>query len=359
MASGRTVIVTVLRAFIAPQNFDLNYAYNELEHHDYEIENHQEINLLLGANYGHSFSSKPIEPFKKVTFLNQKKYLQWLQELNFNLLPNSIEGAANINRILNNQKFRQVYLEGVDSKIQRDLPNLQQRNFLFDYNYSFTHNLSRSLRLNFNAATSSIVRELDPFGGNLGTSVSKSSSRALLGGNSKSRRTKYSHIQSLVVNYKLPFQYIPLLSFIDATYNYTGNFNWIRGSEALSQVVSEDGIPLGIVNTIQNNNTKTLTGALSFAKLYSILGLKSKKIPFNAQVKKSVPNDSIAKKKYPLLKKGLTQLVDILTAIKRVQANYKENNGSVLPGYLPTVGFAGGLRPTLGLYLWESSRYSL
>ena len=333
--------------FYSSQNFDFNYAYNELEHHDYEIENHEEINLLLGANYGHSFSSKPIEPFKKVTFLNQKKYLQWLQELNFNLLPNSIEGAVNINRILNNQKFRQVYLEGVDSQIQRDLPNLQQRNFLFDYNYSFAHNLSRSLRVNFNAATSSIIRELDPFGGSLGAAVSKSNSRALWEGILNPGEPN-THIQSLVVNYKLPFQYIPLLSFIDATYNYTGNFNWIRGSEALSQVVSEDGIPLGIVNTIQNNNTKTLTGALSFAKLYSILGLKSKKVPFNAQVKKSVPNDSIAKKKYPFLKKGLTQLVDILTAIKRVQASYKENNGSVLPGYLPTVGFAGGLRPTLG-----------
>ena len=31
-----------------------------------------------------------------------------------------------------------------------------------------------------------------------------------------------------------------------------------------------------------------------------------------------------------------------------MQASYNENNGSVLPGYLPSVGFAGGLRPTLG-----------
>jgi cell surface protein SprA len=157
-----------------------------------------------------------------------------------------------------------------------------------------------------------------------------------------------NHLQTLAVNYKLPFQYIPFLSFIDATYNYTGNFNWIRGSEALAQVKSEEGIPLGIVNTIQNNNTKTLTGALSFAKLYSVLGLKSKKISFIPKIKTNIPKDSSSKKKNTVLKKSLTQLVDILTAVKRVQASYNENNGSVLPGYLPSIGFAGGMRPTLG-----------
>ena len=332
--------------FYSPENFDFSYAYNELEHHDYELETQEEVNVLLGANYGHSFTSKPIEPFKKVSFFNRKKYWQWLQKLNFNLLPSSLEGAANINRILNNQKFRQVYLEGVDGSQQRSLPNLQQRNFLFDYNYAFTHNLSRSLRINFNASTSSIIRQLDAMDTGLANPFS-STKQALWQGLLNTGEPN-NHLQSLAVNYKLPFQYIPFLSFIDATYNYTGNFNWIRGSEALSQVKSAEGIPLGIVNTIQNNNTKTLTAALSFAKLYTVLGLKSKKTSFIPKAKTNAAKDSTSKSKNSLLKKGLTQLVDVLTAVKRVQASYNENNGSVLPGYLPSVGFAGGLRPTLG-----------
>ena len=67
---------------------------------------------------------KTIEPFKNVKFFNRKRYWRWLQQLNFNLLPNSLEGSANVNRILNNQKFRQVYLEGTDASLQRSLPNL-------------------------------------------------------------------------------------------------------------------------------------------------------------------------------------------------------------------------------------------
>ena len=335
--------------FYSPENFDFSYAYNELKHRDYEIEKQEEINLLLGANYGYSFNSKPIEPFKKIKYFNRKRYWRWLQQLNFNLLPSSLEGSTNINRILNNQKFRQVYLEGTDAALQRSLPNLQQRNFLFDYNYALSHNLTRSLRFNFNAATSSIIRQNADISQNGLTSV-EDSQRALWEGLFNPGEPN-SHFQSLALNYKLPFQYLPFLSFIDATYNYTGNFNWQRGSEALAEVTSEDGMTLGLVNTIQNNNTKTLTGAISFAKLYSALGLKSSSNSrFQSKINASKSKDSTAKKN-TVFKKSLIKVIDVLTAIKRVQLSYNENNGSVLPGYLPSVGFAGGLRPTLGYTL--------
>ena len=334
--------------FYSPENFDFSYAYNELEHRDYEIEKQEEVNLLLGANYGYSFSLRPIEPFKKAKFLSRKRYWRWLQQLNFNLLPSSLEGSTNINRILNNQKFRQVYLEGTDASLQRSLPNLQQRNFLFDYNYALSYNLTRSLRFNFNAATSSIIRQnndLDP----TNQDPTTSSKRILWEGLFNAGEPN-THFQALSLNYKLPFQYIPFLSFVDATYNYTGNFNWQRGSKALAQVTNEDGTPLGLVNTIQNNNTKTLTAALSFAKLYLVLGLKSNKSRFQSRVNAIKTQDSTSKKN-TALKKSLTKIVDVLTIVKRVQASYNENNGTVLPGYLPSVGFAGGLRPTLGYTL--------
>jgi len=333
--------------FYSPENFDISYAYNELEHRDYEIEEQEEVNLLLGANYGYTFSSKPIEPFKKIKFLNRGRYWKWLQQLNFNPIPTSLEGATNINRILNNQKFRQVYLEGTDASLQRSLPNLQQRNFLFDYNYALSHNFTRSLRFTFNAATSSIIRQNNALDQ---SNFSSENNQQLLWQDLFNAGEPNTHFQTLTLNYKLPFQYVPFLSFIDATYNYTGNFNWQRGTEALAEVTSEEGIPLGLVNTIQNNNTKTLTAAVSFSKLYTALGLKPSSSNFRSRITASQQKDSTSKKNTDF-KKALTKMVDVLTAVKRVQISYNENNGSVLPGYLPTVGFAGGLRPTLGYTL--------
>ena len=62
---------------------------------------------------------------------NRKKYWEWLKQLNFNLLPSSLEITSKFNRNFTNQKFRQVYIEGVDNSAQIPFPDLQLRNYLF------------------------------------------------------------------------------------------------------------------------------------------------------------------------------------------------------------------------------------
>jgi cell surface protein SprA len=147
---------------------------------------------------------------------------------------------------------------------------------------------------------------------------------------------------------------IPFLNFIDANYNYTGDFSWQRGSNAMAAVTSHEGSSLGIVNTIQNANTKTLIGSISFEKLYTILGLKSKRSPFDqpfaraAATNNPQAQEQEKKPKNTVFRKGATYLVDLLSSIKRVQFNYSENNGKVIPGYLPNVGFIGTLDPSFG-----------
>ena len=215
---------------------------------------------------------------------------------------------------------------------------MQQRNFLFDYNYSLSHNITRSLRFNFNATTSSIIRN--------NPENFQNDNDNILWKNILNTGEPNTHFQSLALNYKLPFQYLPFLSFIDATYSYVGNFNWQRGSEALAEVKSEDGMSLGIVNTIQNNNKKTLSGAINFSKLYSALGLRPNKTELLKKTNQLKSKDSI--KKNLTIRKSLTRLVDVLATLKRIQLNYNENNGTILPGYLPSVGFAGGMQPTFG-----------
>ena len=278
--------------------------------------------------------------------------MQWLKELNFNLIPNNIEITSNINRNFSSQRFRQVYMEGVDITRQIPLPDLQLRNYLFDWSYNITHNLTRSLRFNFTASNNNIVRNFfekdsnNPFG-----RVNKSLD--IWDGIWDTGQTD-RHFQSLSLNYKIPLRLIPFLNFIDANYNYTGDFSWQRGSNAMAAVTSEAGQTLGIVNTIQNANTKTLAGSISFDKLYTILGLKSKKSPFNQPFAIAAANNNPQaqieekKPKKSAFRKGATYFIDFLSSIKRVQFNYSENNGKVIPGYLPKVGFMGTLDPSFG-----------
>ncbi|MDA7779645.1 hypothetical protein N8915_01985, partial [Flavobacteriaceae bacterium] len=93
---------------------------------------------------------------KKIKFLENNKYLEWIKEFNFNPLLSSFSFDANINRTFNSQRFRDIYIEGADSSNLIALPEIQQRNFLFDWNLSLSQNLSNSLRIDFSASNNSV-----------------------------------------------------------------------------------------------------------------------------------------------------------------------------------------------------------
>ena len=325
------------------ENFDFSYAYNETQHHDYEVENQKNADLLLSTNYGYTFDKFEIQPFSKIKKLNQKKYWEWLKELNLNPLPSNVAITSRINRSFSSQKFREVYSENIDGAKQLSLPVLQQRNFLFDWSYKINHNITRSLRLSFNATNNRIIRDSDPSI----TNGYKKYSNPIYNNIFNLGETN-SHAQSISLNYKLPFRYIPFLSFIDGDYNYTGDFNWQRGSQALANVTSENGEILGSVNTIQNANTKTLSGAISFQKLYSVLRLTNQEKLNTVPDKKETSKKKKSKRKKLISKKQIKSAVDILNSLKRIQFNYSENNGTVLPGYIPSMGVVGTIQPSIG-----------
>lgn len=325
------------------ENFDFSYAFNEVSHRDYEIEKQTNQTLRLGVNYGHTFKPFEINPLKKVKLFNKKSYLKWLSQINLNPIPANISISSNINRMFNNQQFREVFMEGVDASQQLALPELQQRNFLFDWSYNINHNLTRSVRLNFTSSSNNIVKNF--YETDLDGVQRVDKARGIMDGlwdMGDSNR----HFQSINLTYKLPFTHISFLRFIDANFSYNGDFSWQRGSDVLAEVESEDGIPLGVVNTIQNNNSKTLNGSISTDRLYRILKLNRTSRLRQIIPKRNPLTDTVKAKKRKLKKKVLKQIVDVIAKLKRVQFSYTESNGTLLPGYLPKVGLLGTSQPT-------------
>lgn len=136
--------------------------------------------------------------------------------------------------------------------------------------------------------------------------------------------------QSIGATYQIPFSLFPVLSFLDGTYSYTGNFNWQRGSSSLANVVDQNNNALGIVHTIQNANTIQWNGSANMQALYNSIGLRK--------------NTKTSAKKKPEVRLKNT-LVGVLTALRRIQFTYSENNGTVLPGYTQNIGFLGTSNP--------------
>ena len=316
------------------ENFDFSYSYNQEMQHDYEIESLIRKTARASAQYSYTFNPFVISPFESIKFISENKYLEWLKEFNFNPLLSSISFNTNINRTFNSQRFRDVYIEGADASKQIALPDIQQRNFLFDWNLSLSQNLTNSLRLDFSASNNSIVKnyfqndsegnvvinkELDIWDGFWNTGEAN------------------SHNQSFQLSYQLPFKFFPLMNFISTSYSYSGDFNWEKGSDAMALVEDELGNILGNVNTIQNANTHTVNTSFNMSKFYKNLGLEKKKKPKTIQ-------DKIT-----------NSFIGLATGLTRLKLNYAENNGKVLPGYTQSLGFLGTSRPSLAFVFGSQS----
>lgn len=345
--------------FYDVENVTLNYSYNKVEHRDFEIENSVNKTLRIGANYAHNFNPVTIEPFKKNDSLFTGKYWKILKDFNFNLLPTSFTINTDINRQFNRQKFREIDLTADSGNI--GIEELFRRNYTFDFQYAINYNLTNSLQFNFTAANNNIVRNYfkdnDLIAGEQDSTLDVWDGILDIG--DPNRQT-----QNLGVTYQLPLNKIPTFSFIDATYQYTGSFQWQKGSDLFGNL-EVDGQTYDLGNTVQNSNVHNINTSLDMNRFYKYIGLVKKPIrrvrtrttPGGAPpgTKQDDTKKTVKRSKNQSVTKLLNAGVDILTSIKRIQVNYSENNGTFLPGYLNTPGFVGTFKPTVGFTFGSQS----
>lgn len=340
--------------FYDVENLTLNYSYNKVFHRDFEIENSVNKTIRAGANYAYNFAPLKIEPFKKNDSLFTGKYWRLIKDFNLNLLPTSFALNTDINRQFNSQRFREVELGGGNIGLEE----LFRRNYTFDFQYTINYNLTDALSLNFTASNNNIVRNY--FKDNIINGEQDETLDVWDGFfdvGDPNRQT-----QNLGVTYKLPFNKLPMLNFIDATYQYNGNFQWQKGSDLYGEL-EVDGNTFDLGNTIQNSNTHNINSSLDMNRFYKYIGLVKKPISRARANQGSAgrppapnqDNGKPAKSKNQSTTKLLNAGVDILTSIKRIQLNYSENNGTFLPGYLQTPGFIGTMRPTVGFTFGSQS----
>ncbi len=334
--------------FYDVENLTFNYSYNKVEHRDFEIENSLNQNVRVGANYNFSFDPIRVEPFKKNDSLFKSRYLKILKDFNFNLLPSSISINTDYVRQFHKQRFRELDLGGGNIGIDE----LFRRNYTFDLQYNINYNLTDALNLTYSASNNNIIRNYfidDNLNGAQDPTLDVWDGFFDVGDPNR-------QFQQLGVNYEIPINKIPTFEFIRASYAYTGDFMWQKGSDLYGNL-EIGGTTYNLGNSISNANTHTLNTSLDMNRLYSYLGLVKSGANNRARNTRGAPpgpnqnpNSSEAKKN-GLLNAG----IDILTSVKRLQINYTERNGTYLPGYIPTPGFIGTFKPTLGFTFGSQS----
>ena len=348
---------TKKQRFYDIENLAFSYAYNEIQHRDYNVQKFLDQNLRASAGYTYNFKPLEIKPFKKSKIL-KGKYLKFIKDFNFNLAPSDVAINSNIMRSYNEQLSRSL-IQGLP-----DLPTLRQRNFLFDWDYSVGYKPTQSIRLKFRALNNNVYDDFD----------STDESVTLYNNFFNAGRPTHYH-QALEGAYQIPINKIPLFSFIKSNYSYTADFDWQGASQ--SEITQYNKTIEELTgNVIQNANTHNVSVDLNMKKFYKEIGmtklLRSKSQRKRAKrlreakkkKKKGKGVKTVAKrasKKDVKVKKAKTTgqklfrgVYDLVTALKSVKASYTENNGTYLPGYQPRIGFlgrdsySGSLAPTFG-----------
>jgi len=312
------------------ENFLFTYAYSDVFKRDITLEYDFRQNHQFIMNYNYTFKEKNISPLKK---LSKSKHLRLITDFNIGLVPQSISFQTQLDRRYGELLYRN------NGDIQTIIKPLFDKNFTFKRVYEYRHDLSRSLKFNYNAAVDAYIYE--PAGPRTPEARDTVLNNLIRMGNTRSFDQKFT------LNYDLPLRKIPLLDWTNIRASYTGNYNWMEAPPASKQ--------LG--NTIQNSQTMQLNGNFNFISLYSKVKLLK-----NINANRSTATE-LKKKKFEELQKEYKEkgkpLVDeegnkitaedmevnegfiklyesffrVLMSLKNASVNYTLNQGTIMPGF--------------------------
>ncbi|PPK87457.1 protein involved in gliding motility SprA [Neolewinella xylanilytica] len=327
-----------------PGNISVSYGFTKSEHSDPYILNETTKDHTAAVDYTYSRGQGGIlEPFKGI----QSKYLRLLSEFNLNPLPNSISITNVLNRRFSTTSYR---FAGVDEQFN----TFFNKRFTWNRNYNVQWNLTRSLRLGFNATMNTTIDEIDE-NEVLGLTPEERDrlrwqeiwDNLQEGGRPKA----YTH--TINASYQLPLRYLPFLDFLDIRTQYLGNYSWAAAPLQLQEK--------GLGNLIQNSQQRQVTADLNFERFYD-------QIPFLRginQANRRRPTRSPGRagdQEASSEAGGLTKaLVRPLLALRRARFNYSEDFTTIIPGFLPEPrffglndgftspgwGFVAGIQPTI------------
>ena len=329
-----------------PANFSVSYGYTKNERSDPYIESEIIRDHTGALDYTFSRASPTsLEPFKGI----QSKYLRLLSEFNLNPLPNSISITNILNRSFATTSYR---FAGVDERFN----TFFNKRFIWNRSYDMQWNLTRSLRLGFNANMNTTIDEPDEnelvlLPDEDARQIRRDSiwNNILQGGRPK----QYNHTINL--SYQLPLRFLPFLDFLDVRAQYLGTYAWAAAPISVQE--------RGLGNLIQNSQQRQVTADLNFERFYDQIPFLQKFNQSNRRRPTRRPaqaGQDTEEESRPTGSAG-NFLGRSLLSVRRARFNYSEDFTTVIPGFLPEPaffglsdgfsspgwGFVGGLQPEI------------
>ena len=313
------------------ENLSASYGYTDREFHD--VNTSYENTRTYRGSLAYVFSPKPkaIKPFEKVTFIGKSKWMKLVKDFNFNLGFKQLTARTNIDR---------SYTERL-ARLNSDVASIPpaatyNKNFNWTSQYGFRYEITKSLKLDFNANNNAIVGEPP---GRVNSKDKENyevwKDSVLQSIQSWGEVTGYDHTVNLT--YQLPLDKLPITDWVTVNTTYGSGYQWDRAP------LQQD--TLG--HTVQNSQNLAVNGQFNFVNLYNKIKWL-KKINDKAKGNRPASNKGKGKdekdpgkeedkeddKKEPGTGfNPLEGLARIIMAVRTGNITYSQNSGTLLPGY--------------------------
>jgi cell surface protein SprA len=315
--------------FYDVENFSLSYAYSDIEYYDVNtaIENTRTYRGSIA--YLHNPRPRPIEPFKEIGLVSRSKWLKALKDFNVNMGFKQVSLRTSVDR---------MYME----RLIRPNPDIESlpptptynKNFNWNTQYGFRYELTRALKLDFNANNHAFIGEppgrVDP---KLRGDYEMWKDSVLSSIGNFGEVTRYDH--TINVTYTLPFDKLPVTDWITGNVSYAAGYQWDRAP------ISQDSLGA----TIQNSQNVSLNGQFNFVNLYNKIPYlkkindKGRRGPARqgaqrAGAPRTPPREEEKKDEGNKIKiDPLEGLARVLMFVRTGTITYSQNSGMLLPGY--------------------------
>ncbi|NOY50897.1 MAG: cell surface protein SprA [Chlorobi bacterium] len=319
------------------ENFDASFAYSHNQHRNIDIE--YDDQKVYRGGLGYSFNAKPknYKPFGKSKSL-KSNWFKLIKDFNVYVVPKVLSVRFDMNRDITKRLDR--------DKSFGDIITYPRYNRVWTWNrnYDFRYDFSRSLNVEYNAGANAYIDEpiLYPDKNTEEWQLYKDQVwREIF-----SMGTTNTFNQTLKVTYNLPLRKLPLTDWMKLAASYQGLYSWTTSPKSIQPRFG---------NTIENSNQKQLNGSADFDKLYNKWGyLKDLNRASSTRRRPTAatrgggpkppdnPDDTTNQK--PKINYGKIigeGAVKLLMSMKKFSVTYSENNGILLPGFMPQPDLLG------------------
>lgn len=334
------------------ENLALSYAYTQTDKHDPIILADQIKNYRGSLDYNFTRQVKYVEPLK--TLLGSSKWLKLFSDFNFNPFPNGFVFRNAMDRDFQSTTYR---FAGTDPTKN----TFYDKRWSWQRNYNLNWDLTKALKITFNANNTSVIDERQEFALNPETNTRYTAQEKkdfIYSNLGKFGRTRmYTH--NISANYTLPTKAVPFLDWTTIRANVSSTYSWNAAS------LNTDSLG----NIISNSQQRQLNAEFDFESIYSKFpylkridkpSAKPKSTVDRRGVKKEVSDD---KNKLgvadpdavdPKAKKGKSKekkereisiiekvLIRPLMMVRRGRLSYSETFNNVVPGFTPKTKLLG------------------